>query len=82
SEKSKLIVDFYWWLFPFALGQLLFSVTESFAWALQKTVLSNFLKETLLRIITLLLIVLFYFKIIGFALFMYLFAFLFFFIFL
>ncbi|MBR2649084.1 MAG: polysaccharide biosynthesis C-terminal domain-containing protein [Sediminibacterium sp.] len=82
SEKSKLIVDFYWWLFPFALGQLLFSVTESFAWALQKTVLSNFLKETLLRIVTLLLIVLFYFKIIGFALFMYLFAFLFFFIFL
>jgi O-antigen/teichoic acid export membrane protein len=81
SEKSKLIIDFYWWLFPFALGQLLFSVTESFAWAVQKTILSNFLKETLLRIVTLLLIVLFYFKLISFDVFIYLFAFLFFFMF-
>jgi O-antigen/teichoic acid export membrane protein len=78
AEKSKLIIDFYWWLFPFAMGQLFFTVTESFAWAIQKTILSNFLKETFLRILTLILILLFYTKCITFATFIYLFSFLFF----
>lgn len=76
SEKSKLIVDYYYWMFPFAMGMLFFSVIESFAWALQQSVLSNFLKETGLRILTSVLIILYYFKIIQFDDFVHLFAFL------
>ncbi len=76
SEKSKLIVDYYYWMFPFAMGMLFFSVIESFAWALQKSVLSNFLKETGLRILTTILILLYFFKLIKFEDFVHLFAFL------
>jgi O-antigen/teichoic acid export membrane protein len=74
--RSKLIVDYYYWMFPFAMGMLFFSVIEGFCWGIQKTVISNFLKETGLRIFTLALILLFYFKIISFDSFIKIFAFL------
>lgn len=73
-EKSKLIVDYYYFMFPFALGMLFFSVLEGFCWALQKTVFSNFLKETGLRIFTSVLIALYYFKLIPFESFIFFFA--------
>jgi O-antigen/teichoic acid export membrane protein len=63
-------------MFPFAMGMLFFSVIEGFCWGIQKTVISNFLKETGLRIFTLALILLFYFKIISFDSFIKIFAFL------
>lgn len=75
TEKSALVVDYYFWLFPFAMGMLFFSVIESFCWAVHKSVLSNFLKETGLRILTSVLILLFYFKVLSFEYFIYLFAF-------
>lgn len=75
SEKSQLVVDYYFWLFPFAMGMLFFSVIESFCWAVNKSVVSNFLKETGLRILTSALILLFYFRVISFTYFIYLFAF-------
>lgn len=75
SEKSQLVVDYYFWLFPFAMGMLFFSVIESFCWALNKSVVSNFLKETGLRILTSLLILLFYFRVISFEYFIYFFSF-------
>ncbi len=76
SVRSKLIVDYYYWMFPFALGMLFFSVIEGFCWGIQKSIISNFLKETGLRIFTLALILLFYFKIISFASYIKIFAFL------
>ncbi len=75
SEKSQLVVDYYFWLFPFAMGMLFFSVIESFCWAVNQSVVSNFLKETALRILTSLLILLYYFKVVSFQQFIYLFAF-------
>lgn len=74
-ERSPLIVQYYYWMFPFAMGMLFFSVIEGFCWALQLSVISNFLKETVFRIITCILILLFYFKLISFQVFIYLFAF-------
>jgi O-antigen/teichoic acid export membrane protein len=76
SKGSKLIVDYYYWMFPFAMGMLLFSVMEGFCWALQKTVMSNFLKETGLRILTLIIVLLYYFRYISFDQFIHCFAFL------
>jgi len=74
GEHSSLFLQFYHLVFPFSLGYLLFSVLESYSWALQTTVISNGLKETGLRIITTAFIALFYFKVITFMQFMYLFA--------
>lgn len=75
SANSKLVVDYYFWLFPFAMGMLFFSVIESFCWAVQRSVVSNFLKETGLRILTTVIILLFYCKVITFHYFVYLFSF-------
>ncbi len=75
SANSQLVVDYYFWLFPFAMGMLFFSVIESFCWALHKSVISNFMKETGLRILTSILIALFYFQVISFRYFIYLFSF-------
>lgn len=75
SAKSRLIVDYYFWMIPFAIGMLFFSVIEGFCWALDKSIVSNFLKETFMRVITSILILLFYFKLIDFGIFIKLFAF-------
>jgi O-antigen/teichoic acid export membrane protein len=75
SERSGLVVDYYGWIFPMAAGTLLFSVLESFAWALQKSVISNFLKETGMRLVISVLIALYYFRVISFHGFVILFSF-------
>jgi O-antigen/teichoic acid export membrane protein len=74
SRTSPLIVDYYYLMFPFALGMLLFSVIEGFCWAIHKTILSNFLKETFMRFLTTIFILLFYFKLIDFSTFVHLFS--------
>lgn len=74
SEHSSLFLPFYFLVFPFSIGFLVFSVLESYAWALQTSVITNALKETVLRIITTLFIVLFYFGLVNFNQFMYLFS--------
>ena len=74
SHGSQLFLDYYFWVFPFGFGLLMFSVLESLAWVMQKTVITNFLKETVLRLITSVLIALFYFKLINFSWFIYLFS--------
>jgi O-antigen/teichoic acid export membrane protein len=76
GEHSALFLQFYYWLFPFSFGYLLFAVFESFSWSLQKSVVSNSLKETILRLITSVFIFLFLFKLVNFNQFMHLFSFL------
>lgn len=81
SERSQLFVDYYYWVFPFAFGMLFFATLEGYCWALQKTVITNALKETVLRIFTTVFILLFYFKLISFDTFIKLFSSLYFLIF-
>lgn len=75
SERSKLVVDYYYWMFPLAMGLLFFSVLESVSWALHKTVLPSFLRETAFRALSAIIIFLFYFKMISFPVFIKLFSF-------
>lgn len=56
STNSPLVVDYYAYLYVFALGMLLFSVFESLAYVKHRSTVSNFLKETALRFITVLLL--------------------------
>lgn len=74
GERSKLFLQFYYYLFPFSLGYLFFAVLEGYSWALQKSVVTNALKETVIRIITTAFILLYFFKLIDFKTFMYLFS--------
>ncbi len=76
-QRSQLIVEYYHYIFPFAMGMLFFSVLEGHCWALHKTIVPNFLKETGLRLITLIFILLYYFNYISYHTFIQLFALLF-----
>jgi O-antigen/teichoic acid export membrane protein len=74
GAHSKLFLNFYYLVFPFSLGYLFFAILEGYSWALQRTVFSNALRETGMRIITTVFILLYYFKLISFTQFMYFFS--------
>lgn len=76
SIKSPLLVQYYYLLFPFTFGIIIFSLFESYGWALGKAVFTNFLKETVFRGLTLLFILGFFFGWLSFSQFMYCFTFL------
>jgi O-antigen/teichoic acid export membrane protein len=54
------LIKYYTWLFPFGFGLTVYSVLEAYAWQEKKSVLTNFLREVLFRILTTILIVLFF----------------------
>lgn len=76
SGNAPILVNYYQWIFVFACGLLYYSVLEGYMWALQQTVLTNFLRETGMRLITFILIVLYLFHWIDFHLFIVFFSFL------
>ena len=72
--NSKILVDYYYWIYPFGFSLLIFTIMESYCWSLKRTVISNFLRETALRLLTSVLILLFIFRIINYDSFIKLFA--------
>ncbi len=72
--RSPLFAENIILLLPFTFVILSYIWMEAFGWALKKTVLTNFLKETLIRIITLLLVLLVWFEWITKATFMTMFS--------
>jgi len=73
-QRAPLIIEYYYLIFPFGFGMLFFSVLEAFCWSLHKTVFSNFLKETGMRLLVLVLILLYFFKVASFDTFIKLFS--------
>jgi O-antigen/teichoic acid export membrane protein len=63
--KSPMFADHFYLVYPFTFFMLAYSWMEVFGWSLKKTVTTNFLKETLIRILTTLLIVLVGMRLIG-----------------
>lgn len=57
--KSPEFAAYFYVVYPFTFLFLVFMWLEAFSWSLKKTILPNFLKETLLRLIITILIVLF-----------------------
>ena len=57
--RSPEFLQYYFWIFPFGLGILLFSLLEVFAWNLKKSILTTFLREVLFRALTTILIILY-----------------------
>jgi len=76
AANSPELIVYYRWLFPFGFGLSIFSLLEAFAWQMRKSVLTNFLKEVLFRLLTTVLIVLIFTNVIkSFDLFIKLYAF-------
>lgn len=57
--RSPLLITYYYWILPFTLGILFFSIFEAFAWFEGKSIFTNFLKETGIRIIQSIIIIAF-----------------------
>ncbi len=74
KKSTALVVEFYYWMLVFSFFYLCFLILESYMGALKKTVLPNFMKETAYRLAVLILIGLFFFKVITFGSFIILFC--------
>ncbi|TCJ12559.1 lipopolysaccharide biosynthesis protein [Flaviaesturariibacter flavus] len=57
-NNAPELPKYYYWIYPFAFGYTIYAVLEGFSWFHGKSVLSNFFKEVLFRLFTMLLIVL------------------------
>lgn len=65
GARSPEFVQYYFWVFPFGLSLLLYSIFEVFAWNLRKSIFTTFLRELLFRLLTTVLIFLLSFKFIN-----------------
>ena len=72
--KSPSLAQYFNYVYPYAFFLLIFYWLEAFAWGLRKGVYSNFLRETLIRILTTLLIIAFGLKYIDLTVFLTLFS--------
>ena len=72
--KSPSLAKYFSYVYPYTFFLLLFYWLEGFAWGLKKTVITNFLKETSIRILTSILILLFGFNLINLDIFILLFS--------
>jgi O-antigen/teichoic acid export membrane protein len=73
--KSPLLIKYYYWILPFTFFYLVFTLLDAHSAVNKKTVLPNFLRETVFRVLVTCLIFLYIFKVIQFDLFIKLFAF-------
>ncbi|MEO5967273.1 MAG: lipopolysaccharide biosynthesis protein, partial [Ferruginibacter sp.] len=74
SENSMLFVEYFFWILPMAFFVLLYNILEAYSYGFGKGVLTSLLKETVLRLYTLIIIVLKVFEFIDFKTFIILFA--------
>jgi O-antigen/teichoic acid export membrane protein len=54
---SEDLLKYYYWTFPFGFGLMLYSLLESYAWQLKKSIFTNYLREVQFRAFTTVLIV-------------------------
>ncbi|HVI43889.1 MAG TPA: oligosaccharide flippase family protein [Chitinophaga sp.] len=74
GTNSPLFIDYFYLLYPFVLGMVLYSVFESYSWSRHETVMPNSLKEIGTRLFTMLLIGLYIAKLLTFTGFMWWFS--------
>ena len=69
DEGSRLLIDYYYYIIPLSLFTLLFNLFTAYLRSLFKTIISSFVQELLLRVLTTLLISVYAFGWIDFHLF-------------
>lgn len=75
SANSMLLVQYFFWVIPMSFFILLYNLLESYSYGFGKGVLTNLLKETILRLYTLCIITLKILDFISFSTFIILFSF-------
>ncbi len=75
SANSPMLVEYFYWTLPIAFSMLLYQLLEAYSYGFHKGVLTNMLRETVLRLYTFILIILKVLNLINFQTFIGLFAF-------
>ena len=65
GRENPLFINYYWTIIPFTILLMAFLFFEPFAWHAGKTVYSNLLKETFIRVLTTVMVCLLLFKLID-----------------
>ena len=65
-EKSKLFVDYLFWIIPLAFVTVIFNILDAYARSFYEAVIGSTLKEFVQRLLILVSVALYYFKIIDF----------------
>lgn len=73
--KSPSLVEHFNVIYPFTLLFIVFTWMEAFSWTIKKTVVTNFIKETLVRVLNSALIILYGLGMVNFKTFIILFSF-------
>jgi O-antigen/teichoic acid export membrane protein len=66
STNSRLLVEYFYWTIPFGFFILLYNILEAYSYGFHKGVVTSLLKETVLRLFTLVVLVLKIFSLISF----------------
>ncbi len=66
STNSRLLVEYFYWTLPFGFFILLYNILEAYSYGFHKGVITNLLKETVLRLFTLIVLLLKIFNFISF----------------
>ncbi|RYY64509.1 MAG: lipopolysaccharide biosynthesis protein, partial [Chitinophagaceae bacterium] len=66
SKNSLMLVQYFYWTLPFGFFILLYNILEAYSYGFHKGVVTSFLKETILRFFTLIIILLKLFDVINF----------------
>lgn len=74
STNSLLLVEYFYWTIPMAFFILLYNILEAYSYGFHKGVLTSMLKETVLRLYTMVVILLKIFDFINFKTFIILFS--------
>jgi len=74
GARSPLFVDYFNLIYPLTISYIFLYLFEAYAWSIQKTVLPNFLKEVVFRLLTTLFVLMLIFKWIDFSSFIHLYA--------
>lgn len=74
SKNSMALVQYFYWTLPFGFFILLYNILEAYSYGFHKGVLTSFLKETVLRFFTLVIVLLKLFNVISFHTFIILFC--------
>lgn len=76
SEKAQLLVEYYYIIIPFGLSLSLFEALSSYSRVLLKSTMPVFIKEFGVRVLTTVLLIVLYFKLIDFEIFFHLYLYL------
>ena len=64
GEHSPEFVQYYFWVFPFGFSITIYSLLEAFTYNIRKSIVTNFLREVMFRVLTSILILCFSFRLI------------------